>query len=181
MVSLDLSSLGLSVLWKPGVLRFFSWDSAHLQDKAVGGQTEIKSKRVSPPSGTTALPIRVAHFLLREFRHLLVPATTTAATFVMRLLGLEVGMKKTKTKNQKKHTLQKRKRVFPPLSLSIHCFLPGSLTRGLPLESALWSPEDRPLIMGFRFPQVQALGGKNGNLGHFGSALNLGGFPQGFC
>lgn len=116
MVSLDLSSLGLSVLWKPGVLRFFSWDSAHLQDKAVGGQTEIKSKRVSPPSGTTALPIRVAHFLLREFRHLLVPATTTAATFVMRLLGLEVGMKKTKTKNQKKtHIAKKEKGISPTL------------------------------------------------------------------
>ena len=171
MISLELSSFALVVLWLE------SWCSVvHFlgpcSPPRPSGRTdrEKKQKGFRYPLGTAAPPVQKGNFLPRGFRCLLVPLLLLLLS--QGCLGL---------RQARKNRAKRKNREFPPLALSIHCFLPGSLTRGLLLESSVSSPENHLCVSGFHAFRLGHVEGEMAKSGHFGSTLDPGCLLQCFC
>lgn len=171
MISLELPRLALLVLWLESWCSVGHFLGLCSPPRPSGRTDRAKKQKEFPyPLGTAAPPVQKGSFLPREFRCLLVPLLLLLLS--QGCLGLrQAGKNRAKRKN----------REFPPLSLSIHCFLPGSLTRGLLLESSVSSPENHLCVSGFHEYGLGHVEVEMAKSGHFGSILNPACLLQCFC
>ena len=113
-ISLEFSSLALSVLWLESSCSAVYFLGLCSPPRRSGWADREKAKGASPPSLDRSSPSSGGWLPSQEFRCLLVPVATVAP-FITGLLGFEAGMKKT--------AKRKKNREFSPLSWASTVFL----------------------------------------------------------
>jgi len=150
-ISLEFSSLALSVLWLESSCSAVYFLGLCSPPRPSGWADREKAKGASPPSLDRSSPNSGRWLPSQEFRCLLVPVATVAP-FVTGLLGFEAGMKKT--------AKRKKNREFSPLSWASTVFFLAPWPEGFSWR--VLCPALRT-THGFQVSRSSGLGTERGN------------------